>query len=57
MTGLTTKEAEKLLTQHGPNVITEQKKKNIFFKFIEQFNNFLTSLLSGAATSACVMVS
>ena len=49
MTGLTTKEAEELLTKYGLNTITERKKKNIFIKFIEQFNNFLTILLLAAA--------
>ncbi len=43
--GLTTSQAAKLLNQYGLNIISEQKKKNIFIKFLEQFNNFLTILL------------
>ncbi|MFA6532518.1 MAG: cation-translocating P-type ATPase [Patescibacteria group bacterium] len=49
MKGLTTAQVSQLLTQYGLNVITEQKKKSIFVKFFEQFNNFLTILLIGAA--------
>jgi len=45
MKGLTTKKAEELLKQYGLNVLSEGKKKNIFIKFFEQFNNFLTILL------------
>ncbi|MFA6081361.1 MAG: cation-translocating P-type ATPase [Patescibacteria group bacterium] len=49
MKGLTSDQVSQLLTQYGLNVITEQKKKSIFVKFFEQFNNFLTILLIGAA--------
>src|SRR3989338_3802839 len=49
MKGLTVKEVEQLLDQYGPNEITEQKKKSIIIKFIEQFNNFLVILLIFAA--------
>lgn len=49
MKGLTTTQVSQLLTQYGLNVITEQKKKSIFVKFFEQFNNFLTILLIGAS--------
>ncbi|MCR4312801.1 MAG: HAD-IC family P-type ATPase, partial [Candidatus Roizmanbacteria bacterium] len=42
-------QVSQFLTQYGLNVITEQKKKSIFVKFFEQFNNFLTILLIGAA--------
>src|SRR3989338_8032870 len=49
MKGLSSKEAEQLLTRYGLNVITEQKKRHILLKFLEQFNNFLTLLLFGAA--------
>src|SRR3989339_564151 len=49
MKGLTSVQVSQLLTQYGLNVITEQKKKSIFVKFFEQFNNFLTILLIGAA--------
>jgi Ca2+-transporting ATPase len=49
MKGLTSIQVSQLLIQYGLNVITEQKKKSIFVKFFEQFNNFLTILLIGAA--------
>ncbi len=49
MKGLTSHQVTKLLNQYGPNVISEQKKKNILIKFFEQFNNFLTVLLILAA--------
>ena len=49
MKGLTSAQVSQLLTQYGLNVITEQKKKSFFVKFFEQFNNFLTILLIGAA--------
>lgn len=49
MNGLTTHQANQLLNKYGPNIISEQRKKNILVKFIEQFNNFLTILLLIAA--------
>lgn len=49
MKGLTSNQANQFLTQYGPNVISEPPKKNIFVKFFEQFNNFLTMLLIGAS--------
>ena len=49
MKGLATIQVSQLLTQYGLNTITEQKKKSIFIKFFEQFNNFLTILLIGAS--------
>jgi len=49
MKGLTSTQASQFLTQYGLNVIMEQKKKSIFVKFFEQFNNFLTVLLILAA--------
>jgi len=47
--GLTTSQASTFLNQYGLNTLSEQKKKNIFIKFFEQFNNFLTILLIFAA--------
>jgi Ca2+-transporting ATPase len=41
MKGLSTTQISQLLTKYGLNIITEQKKKSIFVKFFEQFNNFL----------------
>ena len=49
MTGLTTQQVTQLLAQYGQNILSEGKKKTFFEKFIEQFNNFLTLLLLGAA--------
>jgi len=49
MTGLTTQQVTQLLAQYGQNILSEGKKKIFFEKFIEQFNNFLTLLLLGAA--------
>ncbi len=49
MQGLTTKQSTQLLIQYGENVLLEGKKKTFFAKFVEQFNNFLTLLLLGAA--------
>ncbi|MDO8610747.1 MAG: cation-translocating P-type ATPase [bacterium] len=49
MKGLTSSQVDQLLKQHGQNILLEQKKKNIFIKFFEQFNNFLTILLMIAA--------
>jgi Ca2+-transporting ATPase len=49
MKGLTSHQVSQFLTQYGLNVITEQKKKSFLLKFFEQFNNFLTILLIGAA--------
>jgi len=49
MHGLTTPQVTQLLAQYGENVLAEGKKKTFFGKFIEQFNNFLTLLLLGAA--------
>ena len=49
MKGLTSHQANQFLKQYGQNVILEQKKKSIFIKFFEQFNNFLTLLLIGSA--------
>ena len=49
MKGLTSHQATRFLNQYGFNVIEEPHKKNIFIKFFEQFNNFLTILLLLAA--------
>ncbi|MEK7597765.1 MAG: cation-translocating P-type ATPase [Patescibacteria group bacterium] len=49
MKGLTSVQVSQFLIQYGFNIITEQKKKSILFKFFEQFNNFLTLLLISAA--------
>lgn len=48
MKGLTSAQVNDLLNKFGLNVISEPPKKNIFVKFFEQFNNFLTILLIAA---------
>lgn len=53
--GLSTHQVTQLLKQYGLNVISEQKKKNILIKLIEQFNNFLTILLLIAAICSFVI--
>lgn len=55
MKGLSSIQVFQFLTQYGLNVITEQEKKSIFVKFFEQFNNFLTILLIGAAVFSFVL--
>ena len=50
MTGLTTQQVTRLLTQHGENVLAEGKKKSFLQKCIEQLSNFLT-LLAAAGLS------
>lgn len=49
MKGLTSTQVSQSLNKYGLNIITEQKKKSFLLKFFEQFNNFLTILLIGAA--------
>lgn len=48
-TGLTTEEAKKRLSTYGKNELIQKKKKNIFVKFIEQFNDFMIIILLAAA--------
>lgn len=48
-TGLSNDEVKKRLAKYGKNKLNEQKKKNIFQKFIEQFNDFMIIILLGAA--------
>jgi len=55
MKGLTSSQVSQFLTQYGFNIIAEQKKKSIFIKFFEQFNNFLTILLIGAAMLSYIL--
>jgi len=55
MKGFSTHQANEFLKQYGLNVISEQKKKNIFLKFLEQFNDFLTILLIAAAGISLVI--
>ena len=47
--GLTVKEAARRLKENGKNRLRGKKKKNIFVKFIEQFNDFMIIILLAAA--------
>ncbi len=50
--GLSSQQADKLLSQHGLNIIKGKKKKPILKIFLEQFNNFFTILLLMAAITS-----
>lgn len=47
--GLTVKEAMRRLKQYGKNELEEHKRKNIFIRFLEQFNDFMIIILLAAA--------
>lgn len=53
-TGLTTEEAKKRLGAYGKNELVHKKKKNIFIKFLEQFNDFMIIILLAAAAISFV---
>lgn len=48
-TGLTTEDAKKRLSEYGKNELIQKKKKNIFIKILEQFNDFMIIILLAAA--------
>ena len=43
--GLSDKEAKKRLNKYGKNRIIEKKKKSVFARFFEQFNDFMIIIL------------
>jgi len=47
--GITSKKADVLFKQYGPNLIADQKTAPFYIKFLDQFKDFLTLLLIGAA--------
>ena len=47
--GLAKEEVESRHNKHGPNKLEEQKKENIFIRFIKQFNDFMIIILLIAA--------
>lgn len=53
-TGLTTEEAKRRLGAYGKNELVHKKKKNIFIKFLEQFNDFMIIILLAAAAISFV---
>lgn len=53
-TGLSTDEAKKRLSDYGKNELLQKKRKNIFVKFFEQFNDFMILILLAAAAVSFV---
>jgi P-type Ca2+ transporter type 2C len=47
--GLTQREAERRLAQHGENKLTEGRRRPLFFRFLDQFRDFLIIVLIVAA--------
>jgi Ca2+-transporting ATPase len=54
-TGLSADEVLKRLEDHGPNVITEEKKKGSFMMFLDQFRDFMILVLIAAAVISGVI--
>ena len=54
-TGLTHDEIKKRLHHYGKNELIEKKKKNIFIKFLEQFNDFMIIVLIIAAIISAIV--
>ncbi len=52
--GLSEKEAQKRLLNYGKNRLEDKKKKSVFKRFIEQFNDFMIIILLSAAAVSFV---
>lgn len=53
--GLTEKQVEERKAKYGINKLEEQKKKSIFIKFLEQFNDFMIIILIIASIISAVV--
>ncbi|MDO8686250.1 MAG: cation-translocating P-type ATPase [Clostridiales bacterium] len=53
--GLSHKEAANRLSQHGPNCLTEGKKKAPFLIFVDQFTDFMVIVLLAATVVSALM--
>ena len=47
--GISAAKAQELLQKHGPNELTEKKKKTLFMMFLDQFKDFMILVLIAAA--------
>ena len=50
-TGLTTEDAQKRLAEHGPNAITEKRRRSLLAIVLEQFSDFMIVVLLVSDTS------